>query len=89
MRTFPMLIMASILLMVGTDCREREKPKRKWDHTDGGIVSLPECREPGHKCQMSCVRRDASLACTRCCLDQSYVCNTGHKADYESCEGSR
>lgn len=89
MRTFPLFILASILLMVGSDCREREKPQRKWDHTDGGIVMLPECREPSHKCHRSCIKRDASAACTRCCLDQAYVCDTGHKADFESCEGSR
>ncbi len=89
MKRAPMMVMASLILMIGSDCREREKPMRKWDHTDGGIVQLPQCSEPAHKCHMSCIKRDASLACTQCCRDQRYVCDTGHKPDFESCEGSR
>jgi hypothetical protein len=89
MRAPPLFIMASIFVMVGSDCREREKPKKRWEDVDGGIVMRPECDEPGGQCLMSCVKRDASPACTRCCIDQDYVCNTGHKADFESCEGSR
>lgn len=75
--------------MVGSDCREREKPSKRGEGADGGIVFRPECSEPGDKCMTSCIERDASLVCTRCCIDQDYVCNSGHQADFESCEGSR
>jgi hypothetical protein len=85
----PLAIVASLLLMVGSDCREREKPKKRGEGMDGGIVMRPECNEPGNKCHEDCYLRNASHACTRCCMDQDYVCNTGHKADYESCKGSR
>lgn len=89
MRTFSMFITASFFLMLGSDCREYEKPKKRWEGIDGGPIMRPECKEPARKCLMSCVDRDASPACTRCCIDQNYVCNTGHKADFESCEGTR
>lgn len=83
------VVMATLILMIGTDCREREKPRKKWAETDGAIVQRPECSEPNYECEKDCYLRDASPACDRCCLDQSYVCDTGHKADFESCKGSK
>jgi len=90
MRAFTMFITASIFLMVGSNCRERERPKKRSEGPDGGIeiIMRAECDEPSRKCHMSCIARDASPACTRCCMDQRYVCDTGHKADFESCKGS-
>lgn len=89
MTHFSMLIMASVILLVGSDCRDREHPKKKWAETDGAVVQRPECDEPDYQCGKDCYQRDASPACTRCCLDQRYVCDTGHKADFESCKGSK
>lgn len=88
-RMLPFALIASNTLMMCRECSDREEPKRRWAETDGGIVFRPECSEPGDKCMTSCIERDASLVCTRCCIDQDYVCNSGHQADYESCEGSR
>lgn len=84
-----MLPVVMLLLMAASDCRESEKTKKRWEGVDGGVVFRAECNEPARKCHISCVKRDASPACTRCCMDQDYVCNTGHNADFESCEGSR
>ncbi len=89
MRVPPLWFLMAVIFTVGNGCREREKPRNRWDETDGGIVRRPECDTAGGDCLMSCVKRNASPACTRCCLDQGYVCNTGHKPDFESCEGSR
>ncbi|MBK9263943.1 MAG: hypothetical protein IPM54_29580 [Polyangiaceae bacterium] len=85
----PVIVIASLLLMVGSDCREREKPKKKYEDVDGGHIQRKECSEPGYECHKSCYDRQASPACTQCCRDQRYVCDTGHKADFESCKGSR
>ncbi len=89
MNHLPVVVIASLILMVGSDCREREQPKTRGDGMDGGIVMRPECSEPGNKCHRGCYLRNASPACTRCCMDQDHVCFTGHKPDFESCEGSR
>jgi hypothetical protein len=89
MNSLPIFALASIFLMVGSDCREREKPKKKWDHTDGGIVLRPECDTPSANCHFACIKRNASLACTQCCRDYDYLCNTGHPHDYSLCDGSR
>jgi hypothetical protein len=89
MNHLPVVVIASLFLMVGSDCGEREKPKKRGEGLDGGIVMRPECNEPGNNCLKSCAERNASPACDRCCMDQDYVCNSGHKADFESCKGSR
>lgn len=89
MKYLAMMLTALLIVMLGCDCREREKPKGKWAETDGGIVQRPECSQPFYNCEKDCYVRQASPACDRCCLDQGYVCDTGHKADFESCKGSR
>lgn len=88
-RMLPFALIASNTFMMCRECSDREKPRGKWAETDGGIVFRAECFEPADKCHRGCYVRDASLACTRCCMDQDYVCDTGHKADFDSCEGSR
>ena len=84
-----MLLVIAGLLMAGSACQEREKNNGKWHETDGGIVQRPECSELDYQCGKDCYVRDASPACTQCCREQRYVCNTGHTADFASCEGSR
>lgn len=78
-----------ILLVVGSDCREREKKPGRRSRIDGGMAQRPECSEPYYNCDHDCYVRNASPACTRCCLDQGYVCDDGGKADFDSCKGSR
>lgn len=83
------MLLVTALLLTASACHEREKPTGKWQETDGAIVQRPECSELDYRCGKDCYVRGASPACTRCCRDQRYVCNTGHKADFESCAGSR
>lgn len=83
------IVIASLLLMVGSDCREREKPKRRWEGVDGGVVFRAECRDPFYYCEKDCYERKASPACDRCCLDEDYLCQLGRQHDYSLCKGSR
>jgi len=88
----PVAIMASLLLMVGSDCREREKPKKRWEgvrDADGGIVLPLQFREPYDNCVKDCRVRNASPACDRCCLDQDYLCELRKPHDISLCKGSR
>lgn len=88
-RALLVLLVIATCFAFGCGPREREKRPRKWDFNDGGIIQLPECSQADYDCGMDCYVRQASPACDRCCIDQAYVCNTGHKADFESCKGSR
>lgn len=89
MNYFPTMMMVSLILMIGSDCREREKPRRKWAETDGGIVFRTECREPYFNCVDECQQRQAGPACDRCCLDQDYLCEVQRPYDHSLCKGSR
>lgn len=88
-KTSPMIGFALGLLVLACTSREQEKPTRKRASADGGVVQRPECGEPANACHYDCYVRQASPACTRCCMDQDRVCDDGGKADFDSCKGSR
>jgi hypothetical protein len=83
------VLAAAVLLLLGAGCRSREKPKGRYDGVDGGYTMREECDVPSSNCHRSCIKREASLACTGCCRDQRFLCDTGQKHSFEYCEGAQ
>jgi hypothetical protein len=84
----PVLVTMGLILLLGPGCRSREKRKGAYD-VDGGVVIREECNVPASKCFRSCLAREASLGCTGCCRDQSFLCDTGQKHSFEYCDGAQ
>lgn len=87
---FPyVLARAGLILALGVGCNSSEKPKNRFDGLDGGYVQREECSAPSMNCHYDCVRRDASLGCTGCCLDQRFLCDTGQQHSFDHCKDAK
>jgi len=82
------LFIFGLVLAVGAGCRTREKRKSRYEGLDGGYVQREQCDMPAVGCYQKCSKREASDACIGCCRDQEFLCDTGQKHSFESCESA-
>lgn len=88
MKVGRLLLCMGIAFFLVSGCRSREKRKGLYD-VDGGYVMRKECDDPGTACHMACIERSASIACARCCRDQSYLCDMQQKHSFDACENEQ
>lgn len=80
----PTLLVAGLTLMLVASCDPRGRSR---DQGDGGEHVISEaCHAVSRNCHKSCFKRNASEACSSCCLDLLILCDGGEKYSPESCE---